>query len=526
MLAVIAALPMTVLTAVVMYAFTAQAIEEAEERVLVTARSLAADVDREFDQALMRLQILGSRLKDDGDLVWLDHTARGVLGQVGYDVVVHDATGRQVFNSAAMAGEPLPMTANSMLLAKTREDGTPTISNLVLGSFTKRPMIAVSKRLPQDAAFATIALTVYPDRLTAVLEQSGLLPSTRWAVIDRANVFVARSHDAPAYLGKRLPEELVKASTGAEGVGWTSSVERRPILRGYARSLKSGFLIATAVDADDILAPLWKLWTQLALGATGLMVLAVGGAYGIGRHLAGRLKRLSEDAAKVGQVETFAQNSFGIIEFDNIHAALSRATRQLVKSETERGTLMQETMHRLRNQLAVVSTIATNTIRRSADLAQAAAALEGRLMALKRGHDVLSGLTGGASLKDLIDASLVPFSADQHELVGPPITLGPIAAQRVSLLMHELATNAVKHGALSTPSGRVAITWTLGEEGGELDLVWREKGGPTVKTPTRKGFGSDLMRASALDVDHPIEMTFNPCGVECRVRAPSQALAQ
>ncbi len=104
----------------------------------------------------------------------------------------------------------------------------------------------------------------------------------------------------------------------------------------------------------------------------------------------------------------------------------------------------------------------------------------------------------GASLKDILESELQPF-ADRVTLDGDPIVLSPQAAQNFALASHELVTNAAKYGSLSKPGGEVLVDWSVsgnGQDNGVLKFRWRERGGPTVSLPGRKGFGSSLLEST------------------------------
>ena len=179
-----------------------------------------------------------------------------------------------------------------------------------------------------------------------------------------------------------------------------------------------------------------------------------------------------------------------------IHAIARDATERK-DAEARQTVLIRELQHRTKNMLAVVQSIATRTLQRSSDLASAQEALVGRLHALAHAQEfVASGAGGGALLRDLVEAQLESFGA-RARVEGPSIVAGSSFAQMFALIVHELATNAAKHGALSSEGGHVSISWRTGRSGGEpvLEFSWIERGGSTpVQPPAREGFGAELIR--------------------------------
>jgi len=196
-------------------------------------------------------------------------------------------------------------------------------------------------------------------------------------------------------------------------------------------------------------------------------------------------------------------------------------------SEDHLRLLMRELTHRSKNLLAVVQSIARQTARHSGSIESFLDQFAARTQALATSHDLLVRESWyGASLSELVRLQLghyLDHRAPHITMEGPSIALKPEAAQSLGLALHELATNAAKHGALSTSSGRVTIEWRRlsSSEGYGLELIWTERGGPPVIAPSRRGFGSLVIEqnlASSLSAD--VELTFAPEGLRCRVRIP------
>lgn len=190
-----------------------------------------------------------------------------------------------------------------------------------------------------------------------------------------------------------------------------------------------------------------------------------------------------------------------------------------------RALLMVEMNHRIKNTFATVQAVAAQTRRHTPEPAAFQAAFDARLQALSRSHDVLIGADWEeASLRELIESALNPYAGESGRITveGPPVVLAANLAVTVSLAFHELATNAVKHGALSVPQGRVTVTWLLppARPAGarQVSILWREQAGPPVRPPERHGFGSQLLERSLSP--GTVRLDFNPDGLECRVSLP------
>jgi PAS domain S-box-containing protein len=195
------------------------------------------------------------------------------------------------------------------------------------------------------------------------------------------------------------------------------------------------------------------------------------------------------------------------------------------KRAEERQTLLtNELNHRVKNTLAVIQSIATQTLRVTPDPGAFKTAFTARLMALSGAHNLLTRQAWqGADLRDVAVTALAAFRGEagmqRVVILGPAVMLEPEAAVTLSMALHELATNAMKYGALSVPGGRVQLAWSV-REPAVLDLEWREADGPKVTPPQRQGFGRRVLAASAQQLGGEIALEFPPEGVVCRMVLP------
>jgi PAS domain S-box-containing protein len=200
------------------------------------------------------------------------------------------------------------------------------------------------------------------------------------------------------------------------------------------------------------------------------------------------------------------------------------------RAEQHREMLVRELSHRVKNSLATVQTIASHTLREATDLDSFREAFVGRLMAISKCHDLLVDTTRRtADLSQLVRDQVLPYAragaSSQVRMSGPLIMLGAEASHTFGLVLHELATNAAKYGALSTEEGRLDISWKRGPDptAAEAILEWRETGGPEVTPPTRRGFGSVLIEQSvAYSLGGKAEIEYRLEGLWARFRFPKK----
>jgi PAS domain S-box-containing protein len=202
-------------------------------------------------------------------------------------------------------------------------------------------------------------------------------------------------------------------------------------------------------------------------------------------------------------------------------AAFERA-----RANARQRLLVNELNHRVKNTLATVQSIAAQSFRAGPTEA-ARDAFEARLFALSKTHDVLTRENWeGANLYDIVDEALAPYRKDPVErfrIDGHPLQLPPRMALSLAMAIHELSTNAAKYGAFSSDAGQVVVHWKVAEAGKErsLTLQWREEGGPMVRPPARKGFGSRLIeRSLTRELAGKADLDYRPDGLVCTLYLP------
>ena len=190
--------------------------------------------------------------------------------------------------------------------------------------------------------------------------------------------------------------------------------------------------------------------------------------------------------------------------------------------------LMRELAHRSKNLVAVIQAIAHQTARHSDKISDFTERFSARLVSLSRTQDLLTGKDRkGALLEDIVHTQIGPFVEGEGKRLsvrGPRVVLDEPATQSIGLALHELATNAAKYGALSVPQGRVTIEWELAGKSGEacpLQLRWRERNGPKVQEPARKGFGHIVMERTLADsLQGEVKLDFAPHGLRWEAEIP------
>jgi two-component sensor histidine kinase len=204
---------------------------------------------------------------------------------------------------------------------------------------------------------------------------------------------------------------------------------------------------------------------------------------------------------------------------------LRSSRRELTAAQGRLQTLVGELAHRSRNALFVIMSIVSQSARATQSAAEAEQLINARLQAMLRAQDALLQADGvSVGLRPLLDRALEPFDLKRIEIgAAPEIQVEADVAVGLGLLFHELATNALKYGALSQPQGRILIAWTVDADFARFE--WREVGGPRIAEPSTKGFGARLLEAALVPQGGKAERRFEPDGVVCELRIPRPARA-
>lgn len=192
--------------------------------------------------------------------------------------------------------------------------------------------------------------------------------------------------------------------------------------------------------------------------------------------------------------------------------------------------ILDELHHRIKNTLATVSAITSQSLRTATSMEHAQQAIEGRLLALGRAHDLLMQVSwANAGLDLTLRAATEPYDnkgVGRFSITGPPLRITSGAVVALAMTLNELCTNATKFGALSMPTGHVQIGWTIDAATQRLCLTWTESGGPPVQTPSRRSFGTRMMGSLGAQLNGTVQLDYHPDGFAYRLDVPVESLTR
>ena len=396
------------------------------------------------------------------------------------------------------------------------------VGDYTVGRVTGRSVLPLAAPIRARGNVTGVVIAVVDlDWLSASLAERGLPEGGSITMADRSGTIIARQPMPERFVGTRIPDPFLHLlSEAKEGAPEVTSQDGTRRLLGYKPlSVEpQGIYISVGLSVDYSYAGIYAA-TVRALVVVALAVLAAILASAIisRRFIAGPVARLVATAERWRAGDLKARSDVrGDDEFGILGAALDQATEQAQQREERITMLMREVTHRVKNQMAVMLSMARQIGRNSSSVAQFQKAFSDRVMAMSRSHDLV--FVGGeeARLAVLILSQLEPFAVGPRmRLAGPEVWIDAQSAQYLGMAIHELATNAVKYGAWSTPSGHVDITWSVVDgEPPALRLVWQERDGPGVQPRAATGFGSTVLESVVGPaLGGRSELAFEPGGV-------------
>ena len=268
---------------------------------------------------------------------------------------------------------------------------------------------------------------------------------------------------------------------------------------------------------------------QEMVGAGSLKILPRG-AHALGDALAPSNSELSRSNAQV----TAENDSLRLlleqatIDAEALLAQAGIDAREREAADKLQKLILDELHHRIKNTLATVSAIASQSLRTATSIEHGQQAIEGRLVALGRAHDLLMQVSwANTSLAHTIRGATEPYDsqgAGHFSINGPDIGITSGAVIALAMTLNELCTNTTKFGALSVPAGRVEIAWMIDEATQRLRFTWTETGGPAVQPPSRRSFGTRLMGSLGQQLNGHVQLSYEPAGFVYALDVPVTSL--
>lgn len=493
-----------------------QAQEEVVETFTVaTTRSVVQAIEREISGMITTLRVLmNAESLVEGDLRRFHAHAQAALSGTGTHLALIDGESIQRLNTRVPYGTPFGPLSDPGLVQRARETSDALVSPLLWsGTAEDYVFIVMKQRAGTDDV---IVLTQAAAGLSNALLSRELPEGWHVALVDGGNTVIAASQNA-AEVGEDLFIPLREGPGSA--LRWREQeIEGENYKTITQRSILTGWAVVAWAPVSVVASPLRTTLLWLLLGAVAIVGLAAIAAALVARQIARSVRGLAREARLLGRGEDIVPTDYPVHELALVSAALAEAGTKRREAETEIRFLMRELAHRSKNQLTVISAMAKQTAHGTESVDQFVESFQHRIYGLARSTDLLLAHgTQGIGLRDLFKTQIDPFRPEDPARVvktGPSVRLNVQAAQVLGMAAHELATNAAKYGAFSTPEGRLEVHWNRAG-GGRLHLSWREYVPGFVPPPDRSGFGTVVLRTmvgGALKAD--VERLVHADGIE------------
>ena len=351
-----------------------------------------------------------------------------------------------------------------------------------------------------------------------MLQPEGLAAGWSAAVIDQSGHVVASGGPFAIEPGTAFDPRILPSLIASRGVFEDRKILPDQLL-GYAQIPGWSWKTVIWGPISTAQASILTTWRFLIIGGIALLAVAVFAAYAVARQVRTTIRDIAEMANRMGEGHIVAPIDTSVVEANQVAVALSNASFDRSETEDRLHFVMHELVHRTKNLLALAQAMTRQLARQTDSVDTFQRAVADRLEGLARSIEVLtSEQWSGVSLRRVIDIHLATFlqAPQQLDISGQDFVLKPEAVQNLGLVLHELATNSVKYGALSAPEGKIAIEWTNvdGDIGPMIQFTWTESGGPRVKKPTLTGFGTTVTKAHAASAfGGNVEIDFRPEGL-------------
>ena len=413
---------------------------------------------------------------------------------------------------------------------------------LAVGTYTTGPgspylPVAIST---EDARPRVLATAIDLAWLGARLRERELAAGSVLTVADREGTLLAREPEPERFIGRQLAADFAPLlDADRPGAAELRSPDGTLRIVGFQppAATASGLYVGAGISKDAAFAPI-----NASTRSTVLLVAAGAGAACLVAWLVGdRLFRrpirrmlatvaswrAGDETARTGIEADASELSELAAAIDGYMENLVAVRAERAAVEERRSLLLREMNHRIKNLLATVQAIANQTFKDRAT-PDSLRAFGSRLAAMAAAHDLLvTEHWESSDLQATVAAALAPFGAGRFGIEGPRVRITARAAVSLSMVLHELATNAAKYGALGVPAGQVAVRWWLeeGESGERFRFTWTESGGPPVEEPDRRGFGTKLIEtALASEVSGTSRLVFARSGLSFSLDADADTV--
>ncbi|MES5099476.1 sensor histidine kinase [Agrobacterium sp. BA1120] len=519
-------LPLIIFVGYLMLKLEADERGDLQREAVEDARAVSRNIDRRLQEMATSLNLLSQFPElEDGDLSAFHKRVSESLQKQGLYVIIATANGKQRLNSRVPFEQTLGNVPPDIKLPDVIAGGRTAVSNIFYGNTSKEWVFNVMRPLPRalSAAGDALIMTQNARDLMGLISTDGLPPGWSIAILDADSHVVSSSAPdeiaAGTAFGHSDATGLMRSFSG-------SFEDQNGIIYAYSQLPGWSWKAVIWGPADNSQSALVSTWRKMMIGSFVLVIIAIAGAYLVGRQLRGSIRELVDMAKRIGEGEIVAPIDTKIKEANQVAVALSNASFDRSQAEDRTHLILHELVHRSKNLLTLVQAMMRQLARENTTVPEFQKEVDHRLRGLGMSISALSEVQWqGLPMRKLIETHMNVFgtAVDQVKLSGEDFMLSPEAAQNFGLIIHELTTNSIKYGALSRKTATVELSWTRKVDGDhdQFTIDWNEIGGPAAVAPTRSGFGTTIIKRHAeSSFSANISMDYSEEGFRWTLTAP------
>jgi two-component sensor histidine kinase len=509
-------------------------------RLSAHAESLAQAVDREIGGYRELVEgIANSPDLQYGQITSFWRSTRGIAQHIGGQFALIARDMQQIANTNAEIDAPLPMARATEEVTQVFKTGQTITTNFGTRAVSGETQFTILAPVRHEGEVRYVLGYAPPkDAIQSIVTQTYRPEGWLAAVLDRNGTIVARSHDYEEFFGRPATAGFIERIAPGSGSTQSTDLQGRVSTTAW-RTAKIGWKVVVWAPKDVLEQRTVYIVRGLALAAFAALLTSLVASWLASRLIRGPAQRLVQAAQSLGEGQKVQFAPTGMKEANAIGASLSEASElilrresDLIASQAHTNLIMRELSHRSKNLLALVQAIARQSARASTNFAEFQPRFIERLQSLAMSHDLLVKTDWtSVPIRDLIAVQMRTFidKPDQRlKLTGDHLMLKPEAAQNLGMVFHELGSNAVKHGSLSTPNGVVHVEWRVDNATPPmLTLRWKESGGPAVSVPTSRGFGTIIIeKLIPQSLNGEAHMSWNEGGFSWTLHAPIDSVVR
>ncbi|MDQ1184287.1 sensor histidine kinase [Agrobacterium larrymoorei] len=494
-------LPLIIFAGYLMLRLEADEREDLQREAVDDARAISRNIERRLQELSTTLNLLAQFPElEDGDLASFHQRVSESLRRRNIYVVVATRDGVQKVNTRVPYGQPLGQVPADAHIKEAIDAKRIMLSNIFYANNRKEWVFTVTLPLPRQLAAAgdVLIVTQAARDLSSLISTDAIPAGWSATLLDSGERVVISSNMEQATPGKIYEPAQLAADMSAFSGSFTDTHNNI-----YAYAQLPGWpwkaVVAGAIDRSD--SALRSTWRQMLIGSLFIVLVAVFGTYLVGRQLRQSVKQLVDVAERIGAGEIVSRVETNVKELNQVGVALSNASFDRSQAEDRNQLILHELVHRSKNMLTLVQAMMRQLARENTTVPELQKEVDHRLRGLAMSISALAEVQwDGLPIHRLVKGHLEVFgsTADQVTVSGEDFLLSPEAAQNLGLILHELSTNSIKYGALSVKEGRVRLHWALDPSDHDMvKMEWIENGGPPASQPSRRGFGSTIIKRHA-----------------------------